>query len=304
MTKYEASDKFEIVTDKLIQLLETGVKPWAKPWHSQTSESIFRNIVTGHCYKGINPIICLIDILTLGDDRPYFVGFSQAKDLGWKLQKGSKSTWLRWGGTVAKSTENENGETEKHFYNACKWLNVFHVSLFDDSEAKIKIADYAAKYEAQKPVVINPDARLQEADRLIDSTGAKILYGGDRACYSPQVDAILMPQFEQFISASSFYATSIHELTHWTGHQSRCDRDLSGRFGSSKYAYEELIAEIGAAFTCNHLGISGEMENHANYIGSWIKALKDDKRYFFKAATEARKASEFLLDSNSQQLAA
>ncbi len=87
MTKYEASDKFEIVTDKLIQLLETGVKPWAKPWHSQTSESIFRNIVTGHCYKGINPIICLIDILTLGDDRPYFVGFSQAKDLGWKLQK-------------------------------------------------------------------------------------------------------------------------------------------------------------------------------------------------------------------------
>jgi len=304
MTKHEASDKFQIVTDKLVQLLETGVKPWSKPWHSQNSESIFRNLVSGHCYKGINPIICLIDILSLGDDRPYFVGFSQAKELDWKLKKGSKSTWLRWGGTVAKSTENENGETEKHFYNACKWLNVFHVSLFDDSEAKIKIADYAAKYEGVKLEVINPDARLTEADRLITSTGAKIRYGGGRACYSPDADMILMPDFEQFTSASSFYATAIHELSHWTGHKTRCDRELSGHFGSANYAYEELIAEIGAAFTCNHLGISGEMENHASYIASWIKALKDDKKFFFKAATEARKASEFLIDSTSQQLAA
>jgi antirestriction protein ArdC len=304
MNKHEVSDKFQIVTDKLIQLLESGVKPWSKPWHSSQADSIFRNIVTGHCYRGINPIICLIDTLLLGDDRPYFVGFSQAKELDWKLQKGSKSTWLRWGGKVKKEVENEQGETREEFYTACKWLNVFHISMFDDSGAKVKIADYIAKYESEQPQAINPDARLDEVDRFISATGAKIRYGGNRACYSPGADAIVMPQFESFTSAGAYYATEIHELTHWTGHQTRCDRDMSGNFGSQNYAYEELIAEIGAAFTCNHFGISGELENHASYIASWITALKDDKKYFFKAASEATKASEFLLQLTTQELEA
>jgi len=304
-TQHEALDKFQIVTDKLIQLLETGVKPWSKPWHSSSAESIFKNLISGHCYSGINPILCLIDCILLNDDRPYFIGFHQAKQLGWKLTKGSKSTWLRWGGTVAKEFENEEtGENQKQFYSAGKWLNVFHCSLFDDSEAKVKIADHIAKYESDRPKAVNPDVRLDRVESFIAGTRAKIRNGGDRACYSPTADAILMPEFSQFSSASAFYATQIHELTHWTGHRTRCDRDLLGSFGSKSYAYEELIAELGAAFTCNEFGITNELENHASYIASWLEALKNDRKFFFKAASEARKASEYLLEITNLQLQA
>ena len=303
-TKQEPSDKFQIVTDKLIQLLETGVKPWSKPWVGSSGESIFKNLATGNAYKGINPIICFIDCMLLNDDRPYFVGFHQGKELGWQLTKGSKSTWLRWGGTVAKEIETQEGETKKEFYNACKWLNVFHISMFDDSQAKVKISDRIAQYEV-KPVAVNTEARLSKVDSFITATRAKIKHGNsDRAFYAPAVDSIMLPEFSQFTSASGYYATAIHELTHWTGHQSRCDRNLTGSFGSMSYAYEELIAEIGSAFTCNEFGITNEIENHASYIDSWLQALKDDKQYFFKAASEARKASEYLLTLTNQQLEA
>lgn len=302
----EASDKYQIVTDKLIQILEKGVRPWTKPWSSNSEESIFRNLISGHSYKGINPILCFIDCILLEDDRPYFIGFGQAKELGWKLNKGSKSTWLRWGGKGSKEIENEETDkTEKQFYSACKWLNVFHCSLFDDSEAKLKIAEYILKYEKDRSEIINPDHRLPEVEGFIKSTRAKISHGDSgRAFYTPTVDAIMLPNFDQFTSASGYYATAIHELTHWTGHKSRCDRDLSGRFGSKSYAYEELIAEIGAAFTCNQFGINNEIENHASYIASWIQALKNDQKFFFKAAAEAKRASEYLLEITAKIAAA
>ncbi|CAN1213583.1 zincin-like metallopeptidase domain-containing protein [Tumidithrix helvetica PCC 7403] len=173
--------------------------------------------------------------------------------------------------------------------------------MFDDSEAKVKIADKIAVLE-EKPMEINTDARLASADSFISATRAKIKHGNSgRAFYAPAVDAIMLPEFSQFTSASGYYATAIHELTHWTGHKTRCDRDLSGKFGSKAYAYEELIAEIGAAFTCNEFGITNEIENHASYIDSWIQALKNDKKYFFKAAAEARRASEYLLEITAER---
>ena len=285
----EACDKYQIVTDKLITLLEKGVKPWTKSW-SSNGESIFKNLVSGHCYTGINPILCLVDMLSLASNQPYFVGFSQAKELGWQLQKGSKATWLRWGGKFA--VEDDDGKEK--WAGAAKWLNVFHVSLFDDSDAEIKISDRIGKYSGGDRSEINPDVRIPEIEKFIDSTDAKISYGGNRAFYTPTADAIQMPEFGHFESANSFYATMIHELTHWTGHSSRCDRPLTGKFGSKDYAYEELIAEIGAAFRCNDFGIDSEMDSHASYIDSWLQALRHDKKFFFTAAAEARKANEFL----------
>lgn len=285
----EASDKYQIVTNKLIALLEKGVKPWTKSWTSN-GKSIFKNLVTGHCYTGINPILCLIDMLGLDSSEPYFVGFAQAKELGWKLQKGSKSTWLRWGGKFVV----EDDEGKEQWAGAAKWLNVFHCSLFDDSEAKVKIADRIANYKVGKGGEINPDARIPEVEKFIDSTGARISFGGDRAFYTTTGDAIQMPEFGSFESASAYYATTIHEITHWTGHESRCNRDMTGSFGSKNYAHEELIAEIGAAFTCSDFGIDSEMDRHASYIDSWLERLKSDKKFFFEAAKEARKANQFL----------
>jgi len=290
-------DKYQIVTDKLIGLLEKGVKPWTRSW-SSNGESVFKNLASGHCYTGINPIICAIDMLSLGSNDPYFVGFSQAKELGWKLQKGSKATWLGWGRSFP--VEEEDG-TQK-WAGAAKWLNVFHCSLFDDADAEIKISDRIASYNTGDRSEVNPDARIPEVEDFINLTGAKISYGGGRAFYTPTADAIQMPAINSFESANSFYATMIHELTHWTGHSSRCDRTLSGKFGSKDYAYEELIAEIGAAFGCNDFGIDSEMDSHASYIDSWLERMKSDKKFFFKAASEARKANQFLNELKTKEV--
>jgi antirestriction protein ArdC len=120
-------------------------------------------------------------------------------------------------------------------------------------------------------------------------------HGGDRAFYHPTTDRVQLPELSNFKNLSGYYATAIHELGHWTGHKTRLDRDLSGSFGTQSYAFEELVAELTAAFVLNDFNYSGELENHASYINNWLSALKDDKKYFFKAASLANKASEFLM---------
>jgi antirestriction protein ArdC len=125
-------------------------------------------------------------------------------------------------------------------------------------------------------------------------------HGGDRAFYHASTDQIRLPELSSFQSLSGYYATAIHELGHWTGHKSRLDRDLSGSFGSQSYAFEELIAELTAAFILNEFNYQAELEHHASYLDNWLQALKNDKKYFFKAANLASKASEFLLPSEEK----
>ena len=299
--KIEAQDKFQLVTDKLLALLEKGVKPWVKPWNSANGGA-FKNLISGHAYTGINPILCLIDTIELEDQRPYFLSFLQGKELGWKLNKGCKATWLRWGGKGVKEFENaETGELEKKYYNAAKWLSVFHISHFDDSEAEKKISSFTDKLNGGEYVPTEKE-RLDKAEKLILATNAKIIYGGDRAFYSPSTDSITLPSFEDFKTVHGYYGTAIHELVHWTSHHSRCSRTVSGNFGSSEYAFEELVAEVGAAFVLNGLGLEAELENHASYVSSWSKVLKSDNRAFFNAASLAGKAADYLTALGEQQI--
>ena len=145
-----------------------------------------------------------------------------------------------------------------------------------------------------KPMrVRNPDARDDLADQFLRSTGADIREGHGEAYYVPSRDFISMPAFEAFKGADPFYNVAFHELTHWTGHKSRQDRDLKNRFGSRDYAAEELIAELGAAFLCAEFGFDGDVRN-AGYIASWIELLKADKRAFFTACSHASKAADYL----------
>ena len=128
---------------------------------------------------------------------------------------------------------------------------------------------------------------------------AVIEHGKSKACFIPTADVIYMPNKTDFKSVPDYYATGLHELTHWTGHKSRLARDFNGRFGDSSYAFEELIAELGAAFLCAHCSIDGQLQ-HDSYIASWLKVLKNDKRAIFTAAAAARKAAEFLVGSQGQ----
>ena len=292
---FAPSDKFQIVTDRLINLLENGVKPWNKPW----SSTGYQNLISGHLYTGINPLLCATDCLLKKYKEPYFLGFSQAKEKGWTIKKGSESTWIRWGGSYSVENENDQGEKVKEFRSAAKWLNVFNIACFDDSQADIKIDQLL-----NKALPIKHDHTPDQVmESFIKSQGAKINHGGDRAFYHQSSDQINLPELSSFSRLSAYYATAIHELGHWTGHKSRLDRDLSGRFGSQSYAFEELIAELTAAFVLNEFNYQAELEHHASYLDNWLQALKNDKKYFFKAASLASKASEFLLP-NEESLAA
>lgn len=128
---------------------------------------------------------------------------------------------------------------------------------------------------------------------------AEIQYGMNRACFIPSLDKIHLPNKNEFKSIPDFYATALHELTHWAGHKNRLARDFSGRFGDAAYAFEELIAELGAAFLCASTGIDGQLQ-HSSYIASWLKVLKNDKKAIFAAAASARKAAEFLSGAQVQ----
>ena len=145
-----------------------------------------------------------------------------------------------------------------------------------------------------KPMrVRNPDTRDELADAFLRSTGADIREGHGEAFYVPSQDFISMPAFAGFKGADHFYNVAFHELTHWTGHKSRLDRDLKNRFGSRDYAAEELIAELCAAFLCAEFGFDGDVRN-AGYIATWIELLKADKRAFFTACSLASKAADYL----------
>src|SRR5258708_37472366 len=128
--------------------------------------------------------------------------------------------------------------------------------------------------------------RIEQADVFFKNVGAAVRHGGNQAYYAPFSDHIQMPPFQAFREAVSYYSTMAHEHTHWTANAARCDRQLGKRFGDSAYAAEELIAELGAAFTCAHLGLSTERrEDNAQYLASWVKVLKADSRAIFTAAS-------------------
>jgi antirestriction protein ArdC len=239
--KTASIDKEQLITSQLIALLESGTKPWHKPWKGKHNDAKAQNLITRHQYSGANPLFCMISNLTYGYDSPYYLTFSQAKSLGWFPKKGAKSTWIRFAGTGTKEIENEQGEATEQRFNFAKWSNVFSTDCIDDSAGEKKIADLII--ESIDPRPDNPDQKIITIEEFIINTGAAITHGGNRACYSPSRDEIRLPEFSQFEDAEKYYATALHELTHWTGHKSRLDREgiQTGSFGDSIYAFEELI---------------------------------------------------------------
>jgi antirestriction protein ArdC len=143
--------------------------------------------------------------------------------------------------------------------------------------------------------------RIEAAETFFAATGATVRHGGNRAYFAPALDLIQLPPFETFRDAESYTATKAHEFVHWTGHDKRLARELTGKFGCEKYAQEELCAELGSAFLCADLAITPEPRpDHASYIAGWLKALKDDKRLIFKAAAQAQKAADHLHSYTTQ----
>lgn len=294
-------DKYELITNQICALLEQGIKPWRKPWKAGHDNIPFQNLITRHIYTGSNPLWCAVSNLTNGHDSPFFITFKQAKEQGWQVKKGSKSAWIKFAGITEKEAENDAGEITKERIKFSKFSSIFSIDCIDDAESQKKIVDFIQELTDDTPD--NPDNRILTIDEFIANTKAVINYGGNRACYSPSRDEIRLPVFENFSGAKAAYSTAVHELGHWTGHQSRLDREgmKSASHGDEIYAFEELVAELTSAFVCDRLFpeyMEQDLEHHANYLGGWLTGLKKDDKAFFRAVSHAQKAAEYLRDLN------
>ena len=220
---------------------------------------------------------------------PIWMTFKQAKELGGHVKKGEQGSLSVYANTITKTElDADTGEEIEHDIPFMKGYTVFNVD---------QIEGLPEKYHAlAKAPDITPQERIAALEDFFANTMAEIRHGGNRAYYSVSTDHIQMPPFEAFESRERYYATLGHETTHWTRHPTRLERDFGRkRWGDEGYAMEELVAEIGAAFLAADLDITPEVrEDHAAYIQSWLKVLKDDKKAIFSAAAHAQRAVELL----------
>lgn len=271
---------YQEITDSIIAELEKGATPWVKPWNAPLSAD--KNIVSGKAYRGINRLLLAMISGIKGYTVPSWGTYDQWQKLGGNVRKGEKAAKIIFFSSAKDKKAEASGEDK--FYQFARAYCVFNVEQVDG-------IDIIASEDAP----VSDNQKIEACENRIAATQAKYSIGGDTACYIPSIDSIRMPALNTFQSAEHYYATFFHELTHWTSDKTRCDRDLSkGRFGNADYAFEELIAELGAAFMCQQHGIKGDLR-HAGYIDHWLKCLKADSKAIFKASALAQQASDFLL---------
>ncbi len=285
------------VAEKLIEALKAGTAPWQKPWNSKglPAFQLPYNAVTGNRYQGINTL----SLIMSGRNDPRWMTFKQADDNGWQVSKGSKSTAIQYIKLYEQRTKrDEQGKVVKDEKG-----NPVKVTV----KLNRPIITSAAVFNAEQingiPELVTPDIStlgwepLQRAEQLIKNSGADIQHiAGNRAFYSPFKDSITLPLKQQFDEPGKYYATALHELGHWTGHQSRLDRSLINRFGTQDYAREELRAEIASLLIGDELRIGHDPGQHTAYVESWISILKDHPFEIHSAAADAEKIYTYLLD--------
>jgi antirestriction protein ArdC len=275
-------DLYAEVSARIIAELEAGAAPWIKPWSATPGANVPCNAVSNRPYSGCN-VILLWMAKAAGYRTPRFLTFKQALELGGHVRKGERGTRVYF--VKRLEIRDDADEAPARLVPMMREYTVFNVDQCDGLPDSVTTG---------KPMrVRNPDTRDDLADEFLRSTGADIREGHGEAFYVPSRDFISMPAFDAFKGADQFYATTFHELTRWTGHKSRLDRDLKNRFGSRSYGAEELIAELGAAFLCAEFAFDGDLR-HAGYISHWIELLKADKRAFFSACSQASKAADYL----------
>lgn len=276
------SSVYNYVTEKIVKELENGNIPWVKNWKGQKAI----NYISRKEYKGINTLLLPFP----GE----YLTFKQVQELKGNVKKGEKSHMIVFYNWNTKEIT-ENNETKTISIPVLRYYNVFHISQCEGITSKCEIF---------KPE--NENNIITEAEKIIseyitrEGITINIIMGSDRAYYSPVNDEVVMPDIKQFDSAENYYSTAFHELIHSTGNDKRLKRHnsmKSHKFGSQDYSREELVAEIGAAYLNNTVGIDNNsvFKNNVAYIQGWLQALKDDVRLITIAAGQAQKAANYIL---------
>ncbi len=282
-------DVYARITNRIIDDLERGVRPWLNPWSAaNTAGRITRPLRhNGQPYSGINVVLLWSEAVARGFVSPIWMTFRQALALGGHVRKGETGSTVVYANRVTKTERDDNGDEVEREISFLRAYTVFCVDQIDC------LPDH---YHTKVEPILDPVTRIDRADAFYAATRADIHHGGTQAYYALVSDHVQMPPFETFHDAEAYYATLGHELVHWTRHGSRLDRDFGRkRWGDEGYAREELVAELGAAFLCADLGITPEPRvDHAAYIASWLKVLRNDERFIFSAAAHAQRGVDFL----------
>ncbi len=283
------TDIYTRVTNQIVSELERGVRPWLKPWNAEHAAGRISRPLrhNGQAYQGINILMLWTSAELAGFSSPFWLTFQQAKQLGGFVRKGEHGSPVVYANTFKKTETTEEGAEIEAEIPFLKEYTVFNACQVEGLPPHF----YQLAEPAQETM-----PRIERAEAFFAATKADIRTGGTQAFYALGPDYIRMPPFECFRDAESHAATLAHELTHWTRHPSRLDRDLGRkRFGDAGYAVEELVAELGAAFLCADLHITPDVrEDHASYLAHWLEVLKNDKRAIFSAASHASRAVEYL----------
>jgi len=282
------------ITQEIIARLEAGTKPWIKPWRGVAVSRPLR--ACGTSYRGMNVFWLWMVADMCGYASPFWMTYNQAQKLGAQVRKGEKSTIAVFYKSYTRELEGaETGETSEEVRRVLKAYPVFNADQVDGLPERF----HPATLE-----LVEPEGREQELDAFFAAIPAELRHQGDEAYYEPLADRITMPPAHLFSGFDHYYATLAHELSHWTGHTSRLDRDLRNRFGSEAYAAEELIAELSSAMLGAELGLPvAHLDNHASYIDHWLKLLRDDDRAILTAAAKAEEASSLLLKLGGRDIA-
>ena len=273
------------ITDQVIAAIEAGAAKFEMPWHRGNPRPM--NVASGNNYRGVNTLALWIAQQNNGYAANTWGTYKQWNNLGAQVRKGERAS------TVVFYKDGEKLDVDDDETKSKRYFIATASCVFN--------ADQVSGYLAPATPLVDKTLALDRADDFVAATYAKIGSTGNRACYNSTRDTISMPRRALFTGSStsdateSFYSTLLHELTHWTGHPSRLDRDLKNRFGDEAYAMEELVAELGAAFLCADLSITPTPKpDHAAYINSWLDVLKQDKKAIFVAASKASAACDYL----------
>jgi len=282
-------DLYNKITSQITELMQQHGSDWTRPWTSTAGGP--SNALTGDHYKGINTLLLNLEAHGKGYSQPYWATFKQWRMKGGSVRKGQRGTLCVFYKPIVIEQPNESIRTVpvmKHFF-------LFNADQVDGIEIP----------ETEEPVTIQD--RNHAVDDLLNGTGAIIHKTGSRAYYSPSKDHICIPPLSAFSSSEMFYSTLLHELSHWSGHPTRLNREegMQSRFGSSAYAMEELVAELASAFLSIKLKVSHEpRKDHAQYLNSWLQVLDQDPKAFSTAASKAQRVADYLLRFNEIKQAA
>ena len=271
-----------MVTDRIIEQLEKGYIPWQKPW---------TGVHDGAYNRISNKPYSLLNQMLLSKTGEY-ASFKQWTELGGHIRKGEKAEIVTFWKIQPIEEENEDGEKVTKQIPLLRYYNVFHISQVEGVEPKsIDLNELQPIEEAER---IKNEYMKREHIKILEKVT-------DKAFYSPSLDYIQVPCKEQYQDIEEFYSTLFHEMTHSTGHKIRLDReDVKDcvYFGTENYSKEELCAELGSAFLINKLGIesSKSFNNSTAYIQSWLRVLKNDKKFIISASSRAEKAVKYILN--------